>query len=200
MVIDPNRVNLCERDIEDYLFGNPGDIDIGGHGNVEKWIKRQMKVPSGIIDLLGVTNDRTIVVVEVKNVPIDSSALAQVSRYALDVRCIKDYIFTRLGETDWVINPHIVKVVVGKSIDHRVMLEAESMGVHVITFEVNLSINASRVAWPDTYIDERERRWQEIGNDPDLILAVSERIALFTGDDVTEQLSSSEDHQIDFCI
>lgn len=200
MVIDPSKVNLCERDIEDYLFSEPSAIYVGVHGDVVKWIKRQMKVPSGIIDLLGVTSSRAIVVVEVKNVPIDSSALAQVSRYALDIRNIKDYIFNRLGETDWVIDPPIIKVVVGRSADAKVMLEAESMGVHVMRFDVKLSIDATLVAWKDTYLNDRYAQWQEISNDPDLILAVSERIAIFTGGDEPEQSESSESNPINFCI
>ncbi len=200
MVIDPSKVNLCEKDIEDYLYGNPGSVDLHIHGPVERWVKRQFRVPSGIIDLLGVTGERTIVVVEVKNVPIDLSALAQVSRYALDVRNIKDYIFFGLGETDWVIDPQIIKVVAGKSVDAKVMLEAESMGIHIITFDISLSISASHVVWSDTYAGDREARWREISSDPDLIRAVSERIAIFTGRDDLEQSESAEDVQIDFCI
>ena len=80
------------------------------------------------------------------------------------------------------------------------MLEAESMGIHIITFDISLSISASHVVWSDTYAADREERWREISNDPDLIRAVSERIAIFTGRDEPNQSESVNDSQIDFCI
>jgi len=87
VIIDERKVNLAEADIEQWLWENPGAVQIdiwGSQDCVDVWIGRQVAVPSGVIDLLGRTADGTIVVVEVKNTQIQSGALTQVRRYTFD--------------------------------------------------------------------------------------------------------------------
>lgn len=186
MIIDPSKVNLAERDIEDYLYENPWLVDIENY-TVYMWIKRQYAVPSGIVDLIGLTADREIVVVEIKNTAIDAGALAQVSRYAWDIERIRDIIyFESMGETDLYICPPVRKVVVGKSIDAKTMLEAEAIGVCVVLFSVNLSLDTHGPSWRKEYSEERTDHWRRLSGDSDLVNALEERIELFLGEQSEE--------------
>ena len=77
--------SLFESDLEDYIFNHPDCIKTYSGNNVN-WIARQLRVPSGIIDLLGYMladgGRPWPVVAELKSVPLTSGAIAQVCRYA----------------------------------------------------------------------------------------------------------------------
>lgn len=142
MLIDPNKVNLSEADIESWLYENPSKLVlVPSYSYVKRWVARQMVVPSGRIDLLGITNNGLPVVVELKNVPIDSAALAQVCRYAYDIENIGDF------------RRECIKVVIGKGgIGKSVMHEAEAMGVWAFSFDVHLSASLSSWKFNDEYL------------------------------------------------
>src|SRR3990167_10182951 len=134
--IDPKRVNLLEQDIEEWLFHNPEEIPLKDGSRVSRWIARQFNVPSGIIDLLGVSNCAELVVAEIKNTEITAEAMAQVARYAKDIQEISSIA----GEYTYQFEPQ--KVIVGKgSVSTEVLFEAEALDITLCTFKANLSID-----------------------------------------------------------
>jgi hypothetical protein len=125
-----NNSKITERDIEYCLWESPWQCK-SSYGIIYKWIARQYRVPSGIIDLLGVTEWGNLAVFEIKNVPIDSKALAQVSRYALDIENILE-IFC--DNEDY--RPKVGRVVVGElPKERKLYYEAESMHILLYTFD-----------------------------------------------------------------
>lgn len=151
MDIDPSKVNLNERDIEDYLFENPGQIKVYGEHPVDTWIGRQLKVPSGIIDLIGQFSGICVAVVEIKNGPIDASAIAQVCRYAHDIERIA-------GKKDlWGM---VYKVVVGDSLSNQAFFECEAMQVTPLVFSVKLALNIGPRVWNKEFKDATERVYE----------------------------------------
>lgn len=170
MIIDESKVNLKERDIEDFLWENPQWVCFRDFA-VDKWLKRQYTVPSGIIDLLGVTIHGDLVVVEVKNVAIDAAALSQVSRYAYDIYVVANYIFDQ-RKKDPLISPIVRRVVIGRSIDSQVMYAAEALRIDIIEFAVKLEMFATRPAWTRDFTEKRGESWGQMALDRDLIDAV----------------------------
>lgn len=173
MTIDSSRINLSERDIEDYLFDHPGEV----FGDGARWIKRQFAVPGGIIDLIGQTESGRIVVVEVKNVAIDSSALAQVCRYAYDINEILSTIEYRFRthelEIADVSHPPVFKMVIGRSVDTKTKREAEALDVYLLTFETELHLNISyRSNWETGFEGERAMQYEILSDDDDLYEAL----------------------------
>lgn len=68
MKIDPSKIKLTERDLEEYLWNNPYLFDEKlDNESITRWLARQYHVPSGVIDLLGVTTRENIAVIELKN-------------------------------------------------------------------------------------------------------------------------------------
>lgn len=127
--IDPKKVNLFEKDIEDWLFDNPDTL------GVHKWLGRQYQVPSGIIDLWGISIGGAAIVVEIKNVEIDEAAVLQVCRYAADIEAV---IYKRSG---CKFQPYVNKYVIGKgSVSNSVQYGADAVGVRLFNFEVHLSL------------------------------------------------------------
>lgn len=136
--IDPRKVNLAEKDIEDWLWENPKSL------RVDKWVGRQVRVPSGIIDLLGVRLGKIPlpVVVEVKNVEITPQAILQVCRYAYDIDRIAGEIRARRGE--FGIENYIEKILIFKGgVSNDLMYAANALGVWLQSFNVDLNINIS---------------------------------------------------------
>ena len=168
--IDKSKVNLLEKDIEDWLWANPEAISIGSGLNVDYWMHRQLRLPSGILDLLGAchTDDHAyMVVVEVKNTPIKPDALTQVTRYAHDLG------FMIRNNPNWeyeheLENWSIARVVVGQECDDRTFAEAAAMGIEVLQFKVNLSLSFSGWSWKDEYTAKRIRDLEELANDEDI--------------------------------
>jgi len=160
MVIDPSKVDLKERDIEDYLWNNPSVVKFG-EIIVDRWLARQYEVPSGIIDLLGTTVDHEFVVVEVKNVAVDASALTQVSRYARDINMVSYDVYQR-NTSARRLSPFVYKIVIGRSIDTKTMLEAESLKVFVMAFQVEFLLSASPVRWAPGYYASRAQKLAEM--------------------------------------
>lgn len=132
-------MQILEKDIEQWMFDNPDKCKLGPV-QIGKWIGRQITLPSGRLDLLGTWKDyedERVVVVELKNTELDESALAQVVRYAHDVKNI-------LG------NFGVVKVLVGPSqytIRTDFFHAAVAMNVFVVRFDTKFSVGFDRVDW-----------------------------------------------------
>lgn len=161
IIVDSQKVNLLEKDIEDWLWDNPSAIRIEGT-EISRWIARQFKLPSGIIDLLGVINNEGVqpVVVEVKNTEITSEALTQVMRYANDIDSI-------------LVSPEFTlykaeKVIIGKGfVSGETMFAAEAMGIRLYSFNVNLNLSIDGPwCWKDEYTEKLWEQYDQISKDP----------------------------------
>lgn len=163
MIVDQNKVNLLEEDIEEYLYRNPAAVPgswMSGQ-RVDRWLARQLRVPSGIIDLLGMCSGyrETLVVVEVKNVDVTPSALTQVCRYAADISGIGYHALNgRVDGDSWDVH----KVVVGPSIDDQVFIEASAVGVQFVKFDVRLSLDTNAIGWSNDYLDETGEQYRQL--------------------------------------
>lgn len=169
MKIDPKKVNLLEADIEQYLWENPNEVAFNGW-YISRWLKRQFSVPSGIIDLLGVTVEGYFVVVEIKNVDIDAKAVAQVCRYAHDIFSV----ITKLNTgAKFSYRYSTMKVLVGPSIGTTVLRECEACGISYLEFEVNLSLKIDQTQFTRAFRSQRDSAYAELASDPTLIEAHS---------------------------
>lgn len=193
MLIDQSKVLLKEKDIEDYLWENPQVIAFDGL-RVVGWIKRQYSMPSGFLDLLGFDEEKNLVVVEVKNVAIDSSALTQVCRYAHDVGIVSAELYRLHTDYKYRNDMGVHRVVVGRSIDHQSMYEAESLGVSVITFGVQLSLALNSPDWTSEYRVQRSTAWRQMSLDKELHEAVKNRIAYIHAPQPTEEQVTEAQH------
>lgn len=191
MKINPSKVNLSEKDIEDYLWENPNEVKFNYRGDsfhIDHWLARQFRVPSGIIDLFGVLNTGDPAVVEVKNVPIDAKALAQVRRYARDIEFVM-YERYRNGF------PDIACIVVGESIDNQALHEAQALNVATITFSVNLSLELGTVRWTEEYLQKIWSTLNEISKNDDLFSVFDEQFSP-RYEEETRQENVEENHEI----
>lgn len=159
MNIDPSKVNLSEKDIEDWLWENPHELEI------DHWLARQLDVPSGRIDLLGSKSydgkEYFPVIVEVKNVQVDSSALTQVCRYTYDIKQSLIYRDKRLSEEDI----YVEKLVIGKgNLDNRVMFEANALDVEVRVFQTLFALDISgSYSWNAETEHEHRKKYEALG-------------------------------------
>jgi hypothetical protein len=144
MKVDPSKINLAEKDIEDWLYENPTKVDLGFGRSIKKWIGRQVQVPSGRIDLLGIleySGHIAFVVTEVKNTEFTQSAILQVSRYAADIESVANDYSCR---TDNRISDHVMKLVIARgSPSDQLLQEAESINVWLTSFNVNFDLSIS---------------------------------------------------------
>lgn len=165
--VDPCRINLLERDIEDWLYDNP-DVLYAPHGRnpITRWIGRQYELPSGIADLIGVREDGKVVVVELKNVPINKAAILQVCRYTDDVKYILSNRMEYKFQKDWN-EPIVEMIVVGPSVDSQTFLEAQAVGVRIFHFETEVSVGMTAMGWNNDYQDKLHRQQEEIAARPE---------------------------------
>lgn len=165
MKIDTSRTNLTEKDIEDWLYGNPKAVETY-MGPIKRWIARQYRLPSGIADLIGLTENDMIVVVEVKNVAINKAAVLQVCRYAADIQQVlelrESYPFS--SERDL---PVVCKVLIGPSIDAQTFDEASACNVWVMQFAVTLQLDLSDLHWPPEHSSQVRDQLREVSFRPE---------------------------------
>lgn len=164
MIIDERKVNLAEKDIEQWLYENPDQIQIGRYsGTIKQWLKRQYEMPSGIADLIGITEEGWIAVVEVKNTAIDARALTQVCRYAADIESICETACARIGAPP--PEGFVCKVIVGKSIDEKTMKEARALHISIVCFSIEVTLAAWPVEFTDEYRYESDKRIYDLSRD-----------------------------------
>lgn len=173
--IDPRKVNLSEKDIEDWIEVNPDCFGI------YEWIERQYPIPSGKADLFGMDQHGNAVVIEVKNIPLTSDAVAQVCRYAHDVRLALD----KAGK----YGVEVRKFLVGKRPEDRaVLFEAAALNVEMYFFGVELHLDVFG-PWHWGVDDKRalDEAYQE--------LAAHNRLDMFENPDEAPQAEAVEDHE-----
>lgn len=172
MIIDERKVNLAEKDIEQWLWENPTLIRFGHNEVVAKWLYRQMSIPSGVADLVGITESNDLVVAEVKNTEIKPDALLQVARYAFDVRIIAIRSVENQGLWNYP-TPYVYKLVIGRSIDFKTARDAEATSTFIFTFGVQMSLFLSEdLKWRRQFVDRREYQYETLASDDDMTKAV----------------------------
>lgn len=149
MNIDISRLNLSEKDIENYLWEHPDEIGYNSRSGpgayVTHWIGRQIEVPSGIIDLLGVLSTGQPVVVEVKNVPLEGRAVAQVVRYTHDIYCTVSSRYNKCaGDT-------VKSILIGTSIDNKTTHECIASKVIPMVFSSTMSLEITQIEFNREY-------------------------------------------------
>lgn len=139
-------MQFSEKELEDWLIDDPGAFAKAVGLSVELffWIGQQVRVPSGVIDLLGcnvVSCDRMMyVVVELKVEPIRSGAIGQVVRYASDVdkiaRIVKD------GNNQFRnVEYKVLKYCVGTGlVADGVQYESDACGVSILTVQPSFQL------------------------------------------------------------
>ena len=100
--------NCSEKDIEDFLFDNPGLVD------VDRWIGRQIRLDYddtscyGRLDLLGISFTKygypMFKVFEVKNTTIKRQDICQVSTYAFYIKWVGHIILNELEDLGYLMN------------------------------------------------------------------------------------------------
>jgi hypothetical protein len=186
MMIDSGKVRFQEKDIEDYLYAHPESIEVLG-SKVKRWIKRQLKVPSGIIDLLGITYKGYLIVVELKNVQVDAKAITQVCRYAHDIQQIAEVYDGSNTEIDdngdgFIPTTHVIKMIVGPSISDCAFTECDACQVLYRQFSVNFSVDFAELQWTRNYFDERNKVFDSLMEDQGLGEAFSEIYQIAKGE------------------
>ena len=141
-------MKYTEKDLEDYLYKYPEEI------GVDKWIGRQFRLPSGVADLVGICGIKEeearpcVIVVELKKGVLNPNAIAQVSRYANDMRSvistlllyderITDY-FAEYNPESRLVVPCIVSL--GRA-EKKPCKEALGAGISLFSYEVHQTTN-----------------------------------------------------------
>lgn len=169
MKLNPKKINISESDIEDYFYENPEKVELFDE-HVVSWLFRQMKLPSGIADLVGITNLGTVLVVELKNTDINSNALTQVKRYEYDLSSI----MYKAGEEFGYFIPVIKSAVIGKGIDDKTFFEANALGIYVMNFSVEIYVpSVSPLSWKREFQEKINSQYSEIAKSPEVVNAVS---------------------------
>lgn len=162
--INESQVNLSEKDIEDWLFANPRHVIFGNDWMVDHWLGRQVKVPSGIVDLIGICSypygpdTVALVVVEVKKVEINSAAVAQVCRYAADV----ERVLSTIERLNCANNWSVIKVVIGPGISTTTYMEAEATNTLFIKFDVDLRLSLNQLRPNKDFTDKRNEQYKQL--------------------------------------
>jgi hypothetical protein len=139
--IDPSKINLTEKDLQDYLWKNP--LEMNGFGRV-KWLGRQVKVPSGTIDLLGYVRAGSkvwLVVVEVITTDFNQAAILRACRLASDIENAR-YSFDLPAGLEWGYS--VFKFVIGKGQpSNQMQFEANAVSVALREYGVSVSVSIS---------------------------------------------------------
>lgn len=172
MEIDIKRVSIVEKDIEDWLWENPQEVaEVVTGASQVRWIARQYKVPSGILDLLGIATfpfgddwfDEIPLLVEVKHQPITSAAIAQICRYEGDMKYIIWEACQIAVNREPKREPMSIKLIIGPGpVADQVLHEADAMNVSIHTFSVHLSVNLHyRTRWTVEAREHHRKLWRE---------------------------------------
>lgn len=159
MKIDMSKVDLSEKDIENWLYENPEVIGFVPGRGVKRWFGRQYALPSGIADLIGVMASGALLVIEVKNVAINKAAILQVCRYAADIEQI--HLYSGSAE------PSILKMVVGPSVDGQTFIEALACDVSIFSFTPQVELVFGQMTTTQEYAEATTERYIKIGGQPE---------------------------------
>lgn len=160
MIIYPEDT-VTESLIEKYLVDDPMGLILKPENIfVTHWIKRQYQLPNGRLDLLGQLSNGDIAVVEIKNVTVGGDAIAQVCRYAYDIRVGLDElreINVSAGNTVIYI-PNVRSIVVGPAFTDMTVYAAEALNVSLIQFDLNFMLGFSYPAITVHGLTERKQK------------------------------------------
>lgn len=157
--IDPRKVSLSEKDLEDWLYENPTSLTLLGRPVVSEWVGRQFRVPSGIIDLLGVyPNLGTPVIVEMKNTTaVRPEYLTQIIRYKHDIQEILAYTEDEKYSEDFQVLTYLVGPF--ESMGSEQLFEANALNINIVSLEYWLEASLSGTwSFNDKYKDEIENK------------------------------------------
>ena len=123
-------------------------------------------MPSGIADLIGVRDNGMVVVVEVKNVPINKAAVLQVCRYALDLKYIVNerMDYPHMGDGN---EPAIEMILIGPSIDDQTFYEAQAVNVRVFQFDVEFTLDVNSMGWSREHYSRLSDQRRAIADKPE---------------------------------
>lgn len=158
-----------EKHLEDWIIANGLVYQIGCTPNdgpddpdyaesdylsvIAKLLGRQVRLPSGICDLIGITNFKrpAITVFELKRGPVDSHSLAQCLRYMRDIKTIceevlhpsEGYTTLHLGAIDAAAEyralyymPLVTGALVGSDVaDKHIVTACEASDIAVFTYD-----------------------------------------------------------------
>jgi hypothetical protein len=198
--IDISRLNLLERDVEDWLFENPRSLRNSGI-DLQYWIARQFEVPSGIIDLLGVAYNHyhespTLrpVVVEVKLGDLTGAAIAQVCRYANDIQGIIDELAVSYGPLEGA-EPYKL-LVGGGPVRESALYEAEAAGVVMVCYTAELQLEITgRLRWSNERKNELSTRYRRLADSEPFSVFRSRATFNLTGEFTDLYPASESDEQ-----
>lgn len=137
-----------EKHLEDYLWKHPealGVLDYPPHLQdvpIFDLQYRQMRIPSGIVDLVGC--DFRITVFELKKGVLDAEALTQLMRYMHDLNLMISIALSELSKSEaWLQwnrgcrdDSLIRGVLIGNSVsDRNLPIACEGCGVDIITYD-----------------------------------------------------------------
>lgn len=112
-----------ERHLENYLFERPNAIDM------KRWIGRQMKMPNGILDLLGISIYDKLSLVELKVVPYNPKHITQLNRYQSSLMSIA----IRFGYMP--LNIEKILIVPDGKLTNKDLIEIRSSDVWIMTYK-----------------------------------------------------------------
>lgn len=134
---------LSEREIEGLIFAHCKPWRFSNSELVVDWTHRQLRLPSGVLDLMGITEWKNVVVAELKKGKADGRAIAQVGRYAFDI----EKVFPSYEFND---GPKVLKCVIAEKFDDKTIAECHSMGVTPVLFrhdDLSLGVASDRLEY-----------------------------------------------------
>lgn len=127
------QLDIKEKDVEEYLYNHP-DLASPDHMPIKRWLGRQLHLPTGIIDLIGIAefSGKTFpIIIEVKNVDIKAEAITQVSRYRKEIVDALNRLY------DFSDNVYCAAAIVSTGkIDGKEYFSAKALDIHIIQLDL----------------------------------------------------------------
>lgn len=146
---------LSEKQIEDRVFASGEIFQIAHRENLVRWTNRQVTLPSGRLDLIGVTDQGNIVIAEVKKGNADGRAVAQVGRYALDMM---EAIHLRQSN---YFTPKIIKCVIAEGFRGKTLEECYAANVEAIAYSHD-PFSIRKIGKPGTYKSRNHQDYENL--------------------------------------
>ena len=158
--MEKDRVN--EIDIENWLYEHPEAL------NVDQWIGKQLIMPSGRLDLLGIRYDDEfdaayeLVIVELKKEGATAESFTQICRYAKDIEIILERI------NGWGYCTDIKKLIISNNyseLSTKILFEAKALDIDIMGYRTKIEFEISgKWNWTETYADKLDKHYEELSN------------------------------------
>ena len=139
-------MNFLEKELEDWFFEHPEAF----HIPVE-WKRRQLRLPSGIADVVGIASDpdshlfEDVILVELKAVQLKSQDICQVIRYRADIeKGVQHYR-----------SVHAFLIGTGEVPNHLIF-EAKAANVTIVTVEPGFKLSGSGWSFTNEFVSEHD--------------------------------------------